>query len=212
MVSYQLLPPSKPSIWGVVKKVHHSTFTFMFRLSFLCTCFASLLLLSLGWSCSGDPSQNAFPKKLPVDRRAEQEQEAIRQEKASAASLETWQDELGQIEALLTDHALGHYVVRDGDGSFVAESTTFYAEEAKKTPLKTKIIYLTGDYDVIYWLKEDVTWVERGATQHIFKGQTLAVSLQDGQPFTPTQSDQNELAKVPPLAKRLLKLPAANLE
>lgn len=169
------------------------------------------LILGLCWSCSGDPNQNAFPKKLPVDKRAEQQQEAIREERTSEENLSDWQTRQTEWNILLEGESSRYYTVRDGDGSFVAESTTFYKEEKRKTPLKTKIIYLTGDYDNVYWLGDDVTWIERGARAYVFKGQTLSVALEDGQPFEPTQSDQNDVAKVPPLAKRLLALPPANL-
>lgn len=173
--------------------------------------WSASLIIGLCWSCSGDPNQNAFPKKLPVDKRAEQQQEAIREERTSEDNLSNWQARQTEMEELLNGESSRYYTVRDGDGSFVAESTTFYKEEERKTPLKTKIIYLTGDYDNVYWLGDNVVWVERGETTYIFKGQTLSVALQDGQPFEPTQSDRNDVAKVPPLAKRLLVLPPANL-
>ena len=171
----------------------------------------SSLLLGLCWSCSGDPNQNAFPKQLPVDKRAEKQQETIRAERASKDNLDNWQARQTELQALLDGEASRYYTVRDGDGGFVAESTTFYQEESRKTPLKTKIIYLTGDYDNVYWIGDGVVWVERGTTTYIFQGQTLAVALQDEEAFEPTQSDKNDAAKVPPLAKRLLNLPPANL-
>lgn len=173
--------------------------------------WSASLILGLCWSCSGDPNQNAFPKRLPVDKRAEQQQETIRAERISEDNLSSWRARQAEVKALLEGEATRYYTVRDGDGGFVAESTTFYQEETRKTPLKTKIIYLTGDYDNVYWLGDQVVWVERNRTDYIFRGQTLVVALENGNPFDPTQSDKNNAAKVPPLAQRLLALPAANL-
>lgn len=195
-------------LYGYFCLIHQTVYLMRFSLF---ACLGALVLIALCYSCSGDQNQNAFPKQLPVDKRAEQQQEAVRQAQTDENNLQQWKEERKTLDALL-DNEARYYAVRDGDGGFVAESTTFYKEESKTTPIKTQIIYLTGDSDQVYWLKDNVVWVERSGLDFIYKGQTLAFTLQDGAVIESTQSDQNDAAKVPPLARRLLQLPAANLE
>lgn len=170
------------------------------------------LLGLLCWSCQGDSSQNAFPKKLPVDKRAERQQEEIRQAEQSKDNLSTWKLQRANIDTLLKATSLRYYAVRNGDGGFVAESTTYYQEEERQTPLQTKIIYLTGNYDKVYWLGDGVIWLEQGNRTYIYKNQSLVMALQDGTEIEVTENEKNDAAKVPPIARKLLQLPAVNPE
>lgn len=174
----------------------------MKHLFFFLTCF--LLLIA----CSSDPSQSAFPKQLPVDNRAEQE--VATQNDEHTQLLATIKSATLQKEAInggLEDGSIKDYVVRDGDGAFIAESTTYYIEEAKKNACKTKIIYITGGSTDVYWLKDQLVLVHRDNYDYLFKNNEFVTALKDGVTIEVTTNELQEATKIPATASKIIASP-----
>lgn len=159
----------------------------------------------LSIACSSDPSQSAFPKKIPVDNRAEhQVDEATILKAQIKKSVQTTQE----IEAQQSEGKLSYYLTRDGVAAFVAESTTYYKEEEKVRPLKTTIIYLTGDSATIYWLDNKVVLVNQEAYQYLFKNSVLIATLKDGILSEEVgEKDQETAKKVLRIAQKIITTP-----
>ncbi|BDS10039.1 hypothetical protein [Aureispira anguillae] len=164
-------------------------------------------------ACSADPSQSAFPKRLPVDKRAEQEAAT---QQAAAVHLETTiksaTTQKDKIDAGLLDGSINNYTVRDGDEAFVAESTTYYKEEEKLSPYKTKIIYLTGGFIDVYWLADNIIWVHKEDYDYLFNNEELIAVLQKGIAVEGNEIDKQEVAKIPALAKKIINSPLPTTE
>jgi hypothetical protein len=144
------------------------------------------LFFILTVACSSDPSQSAFPKRIPVDNRVEHQ---VDEATILAAQIEKTVQGAAEIERKRTDGSLSNYVTRDGRAEFVAESTTYYKEEDKVTPLKTTIIYLTGGSANVYWLADKVVLLHKDDYQYLFKNSVLVATLKEG---TPTEVDEND--------------------
>lgn len=162
------------------------------------------LFFILTIACSSDPSQSAFPKKIPVDNRAEhQVDEATVLNAQIKKSIQTAED----IENQRNDGSLSNYVTRDGVAAFVAESTTYYKEEDKVTPLKTTIIYLTGGSANVYWLADKFVLLKKDDYEYLFKTGVLIASLQDGKPTEVGENEKEEATKVLTIAQKIISAP-----
>jgi hypothetical protein len=162
------------------------------------------LFFILTIACSSDPSQSAFPKKIPVDNRAEhQVDEATILAAQIKKSIQTAQE----VEDQRSNGNLSNYVTRDGMAAFVAESTSYYKEESKVTPLKTTIIYLTGGSASVYWLADRFVLVSKDDYQYLFKNSVLVASLQDGNPTEVGENEQEEATKILGIAQKIISSP-----
>lgn len=155
-------------------------------------------------SCSSDPSQSAFPKKIPVDNRTEHQPDEAT---ILAAKIKQSIEAVEEIEAKRADGSLSNYVTRDGVADFVAESTTYYKGEKKITPIKTSIIYLTGESVGIYWLKDKVVWLDKDDYQYLFKNSVLLTTLQNGVVVEVAESDQKTAQEVLRIAQKIITSP-----
>lgn len=155
-------------------------------------------------ACSSDPSQSAFPKKIPVDNRTEHQPDEAT---ILTAKIKQSIEAVEEIEAKRTDGSLSNYVTRDGVADFVAESTTYYKEEKKVTPLKTSIIYLTGESVNVYWLKDKVVLLNKDDYQYLFKNSVLLTPLQNGTVTEVTENDQKTAQEVLSIAQKIITSP-----
>lgn len=162
------------------------------------------LFFILTIACSSDPSQSAFPKKIPVDNRAEHQ---VDETTILAAQIKKSIETAKEIEDQRNDGSLSNYVTRDGVAAFVAESTTYYKEESKVTPLKTTIIYLTGGSANIYWLADRFVLLGKDDYQYLFKNSVLVASLQDGNPTEVGENEQKEATKILGIAQKIISSP-----
>lgn len=172
--------------------------------------YNSLLFLFflLTVSCSSDPSQSAFPKKIPVDNRAEHQ---VDEATVLTAQIKKSIQAAKEIEDQRNDGSLSNYVTRDGVAAFVAESTTYYKEEAKVSPLKTTIIYLTGDSATVYWLANKVVLIHKDAYQYLFKNSILIVTLKGDLPTEEVEENDQEAAKeILGIAQKIISTPITN--
>jgi hypothetical protein len=155
-------------------------------------------------ACSSDPSQSAFPKKIPVDNRAEhQVDEATVLDAQIKKSVQTAK----KIEDQRSDGSLSNYVTRDGVAPFVAESTTYYEGERKVTPLKTTIIYLTGSSANVYWLANKFVLLSKDDYQYLFKNSVLIASLQDGNPTEVSDKEEEQAIEILGIAQKIISAP-----
>lgn len=162
------------------------------------------LLFAITIACSSDPSQSAFPKRIPVDNRAEhQPDEASILNAQIKESLES----IYLVETQLEDGTISNYATRDGVADFVAESTTYYKEEEKTTPLKTTIIYLTGSATDVYWLSDKVVIVSKDDYQYLFKNSVLVTTLQEGKTVEVGENDQEAAKEVLNIAQKIIQSP-----
>ena len=107
------------------------------------------------------------------------------------------------VEAELEEGKISNYIVRDGSG-FVAESTTYYRDEEKTEPCKTKIIYLTGGFSDVYWLSDGIVWVDINEYSHIFQNAALITSMIDREETEISEQDKLEILKIPALALEII--------
>ena len=162
------------------------------------------LFFILSISCGSDASQSAFPKRLPVDSRAEhQVDEATILTAQITKSVQAAKD----IEELQSNGNLSNYATRDGMADFVAESTTYYKEEGKVTPLKTTIFYLTGDSANAYWLANKIVLLNKDAYQYLFKNSVLIATLKDGTPAEVAENDEESARKTLAIAQKIIRSP-----
>lgn len=168
--------------------------------------YSSLLFLFfiITIACSSDPSQSAFPKKIPVDNRAEHQ---VDETTVLNAQIKKSIQSAAEIESQRNDGSLSNYVTRDGVAPFVAESTTYYKEESKITPLKTTIIYLTGGSDNVYWLADKFVLISKDDYQYLFKTGVLIASLQDGTLTEVGENQQEEANKTLGIAQKIISAP-----
>lgn len=168
--------------------------------------YSSLLFLFfiITIACSSDPSQSAFPKKIPVDNRAEHQ---VDETTVLNAQIKKSVQTAAEIEAQRNDGSLSNYVTRDGVAPFVAESTTYYKEESKITPLKTTIIYLTGGSSNVYWLADKFVLLSKDDYQYLFKTGVLIASLQDGTLTEVGENEQEEASKTLGIAQKIIGTP-----
>lgn len=155
-------------------------------------------------ACSSDPSQSAFPKRIPVDNRAEHQ---VDEATILSAQIKKAIQTVEEIEGQRNDGSLSNYVTRDGSAAFVAESTTYYKEEGKVTPVKTTIIYLTGDSAKIYWLANKFVFLSKDNYQYLFKNSVLIASLEDGNPTEVGENEEKEAAKTLGIAQKIINTP-----
>lgn len=168
-----------------------------------------IIACSLLIACGADPSQTAFPKQLPVDNRAEQQEVAENKELQKLEQLITiYNSQKEQIQADLTNGNLTTYAVRDGDpAAFVAESTTYYQDDEKTLPSLTKIIYLSGGFANVYWLKDEMVWIHKDDYDHLLQKGALVASFQDGTTIELTEQDKEAVLKILPLALNIITSP-----
>jgi len=162
------------------------------------------LFFILTIACSSDPSQSAFPKNIPVDNRPEHQ---VDQATILAAQVKKSVQTAAEIEAQRNDGSLSYYVTRDGLAAFVAESTTYYKEEGKVTPLKTDIIYLTGNSANVYWLADKFVLLKKDNYQYLFKNSVLIASLKEGTLTEVEESDREEATKTLGIAQQIISAP-----
>jgi hypothetical protein len=162
------------------------------------------LFFILTVACSSDPSQSAFPKKIPVDNRAEHQ---VDEATILTAQIKKAVQVAKDIEGQRSDGSLSNYITRDGKAAFVAESTTYYKEEGKVTPVKTTIIYLTGDSANVYWLSNKFVFVDINGYQYLFKNSVLIATLKDGAPTEVEEADKEGARKVLGIAQKIILSP-----
>jgi hypothetical protein len=163
-----------------------------------------LLFFILTIACSSDPSQSAFPKKIPVDNRAEHQ---VDEATVLAAQIKKSIQTAKEVEAQQSDGNLSNYITRDGMAAFVAESTSYYKEESKATPLKTTIIYLTGDSANVYWLANRFVLLSKDDYQYLFKNNVLVASFQDENPTEVGENQATEATKTLGIAQKIISSP-----
>lgn len=162
------------------------------------------LFFILTIACSSDPSQSAYPKTIPIDNRAEHQ---VDEAAVLSAQIKKSVQTAAEIERKRTDGSLSNYVTRDGKAEFVAESTTYYQEEGKVTPLKTTIIYLTGDSANVYWLADKVVLLHKDDYQYLFKNTVLIATLKEGTPTEVDENDQESAKKALTIAQQIILSP-----
>ncbi|MGH1338768.1 MAG: hypothetical protein ACRBFS_21820 [Aureispira sp.] len=148
-----------------------------------------VLLLFLLIACGGDTVENAFPKKVPIDKRAQKEQSETLANRVTA--LTSWKNGRTNIETFLEKNS-GYYQTADGNEALISEFTTYYLEEEKTTPIKTRYTYMTGSFDVIYWLPKGQLWLERDGYDFLIDGDRLVKTMRDGEPAQATSLEQTE--------------------
>jgi hypothetical protein len=172
--------------------------------------FIPTFLISISFSCSDtgtdnnnteSASDNSTEKTVTssVDKQADEEtlQLIIAQKETIAAELE--------------EGKISNYIVRNGNG-FVAESTTFYRDDEKTEPCKTKIIYLTGGFSDVYWLTDGIVWVDINEYSHIFQNAALITSMIDKEETEISEQDKLEILKIPALAVEIITSKAEETE
>lgn len=159
----------------------------------------SMVLFLLLVACAGDTVENAFPKKVPVDKRAQKEQTETRLNRVTAWT--SWKESRTSIERLLEDNS-GYYQTADGSQAMITEYTTYYLEEEKTTPVKTRYTYMTGSFDIIYWLSKDRLWLERNGYDFLIDGDELIKMMRDGEPAQATTAEQKQALKVANAARQ----------
>ena len=112
---------------------------------------------------------------------------------------------LADIEAKLTEIDMinaeieaGHshfYSVLDG-WAMMAESTTYFEDEAKSKPCKTKIIYLDGSFINVYWLANEFMCLEIHDMLHLYQEGVLIQSIQDNVLIELSEQDRLEAVKL----------------
>lgn len=168
----------------------------MQRFIFLTSSLFFMLLLMT--ACGGDTPENAFPKRLPVDERAKKQQVEALSEQSKQASM-AWQEERERIDAILESSG-NFYATADGVDELTKEYTTYYLEEDKTTPLKTRYIYKTGSFDLLYWLPNGQLWLERDGYDFLIKDQKIVHLMRDGQVAEATTNERQEALKVAAMA------------
>lgn len=113
----------------------------------------------------------------------------------SILDLELIQSEKETILAEMDAGMIQYYTVLDGWGR-MAESTTYFSDEAKSKPCKTKIIYLDGGSSNIYWLANNYLWFEGQNQTHLYKNGILIKSFQDDASIELSDQDRLEAAKL----------------
>jgi len=168
--------------------------------------YNSLLFLSfiITFACSSDPSQSAFPKRIPVDTRAEHQVDEMAA--VLSAQIKKSIQATKEIEDKQNDGSLS-YVTRDGVAEFVAESTTYYKEENKVHPLKTTIIYLTGDSVNVYWLANKVVLLKKDGYQYLFKNNVLISTLREWIVTEVEKKEQDTAKKIVSIAQKIISSP-----
>ncbi|CAA6825506.1 MAG: Unknown protein, partial [uncultured Aureispira sp.] len=162
------------------------------------------LFFVLTIACSSDPSQSAFPKNIPVDNRPEHQ---VDQATILAAQVKKSVQTAQEIEDQRNDGSLSNYVTRDGVAPFVAESTTYYKEAGKVTPVKTSIIYLTGDAANVYWLADKFVLLSKNDYQYLFKNSVLIASLKEETPVEIGETDRKAATKTLNIAQQIISAP-----
>lgn len=159
------------------------------------------LLLTLSVACGGDTPENAFPKTIPVDKRAQKEQlEAL---STTDVVTKDWKNERESIEALLEGNSR-YYQTVAGTDEFTMEYTTYYLEEKKITPIKTHYIYSTGSFDLIYWLPKGQIWLERDGYDFLIDGDKIVTTMRDGAISKATSIEQEKALKTASKAREMI--------
>ncbi|MFK7797502.1 MAG: hypothetical protein AB8E82_08620 [Aureispira sp.] len=154
------------------------------------SCFFLLMLVI---ACSSNSSESAFPKQLPVDERAKkQQQEALAYKKEAA--FKEWAAHRQTIEALL--ETSGYYTTKDGNSIAVKEYTTYYLEEDKTTPIKTRYTYNTGSFDILYWLPEKQVWLERDGYDFLIQNNQIVRTMRSDEEAEATSIERKEALKI----------------
>jgi len=96
-----------------------------------------------------------------------------------------------------------YYTVQDGEG-LIAESTTYFQDEAKTQPAMTKLIYLTGDFVNVFWLSNEVVWMDKDDYTYIFQEGAYWFSLQEGTMVESNSIDIEKATAVLEIANGLL--------
>lgn len=155
---------------------------FLFKISSLCFLFALLI------ACGGGTAENSFPKKLPVDARAEKERKEIVTKAAELKNV--GQTDRKHIEEFLESNS--YYKTADGTANFVKEYTTYYLDEEKTTPIKTRYIYTTGSFDLFYWLPDGRVWLARDGYDFLIKGDQLIKTMRAGESAKATSVEEEK--------------------
>lgn len=98
---------------------------------------------------------------------------------------------------------LSYYLVQDGEG-LVAESTTYFQDEAKTQASMTKIIYLTGDFVNVFWLSNNVVWIDKDDYTYVFEEGNYSFSLQAATIVKSNSIDIEKAAAVLEIANGLI--------
>jgi hypothetical protein len=163
----------------------------MQRLFLLTSSFFFLLMLVM--ACGGNTSENAFPKQLPVDKRAQQQQQEALASKQEQA-FKTWAAHRQTIETLLETSS--YYTTKDGSTAAVSEYTTYYLDEDKTTPIKTRYTYNTGSFDIIYWLPNEQVWLERDGYDFLIQNNQILRTMRGAEVAEATSVEHKEALKI----------------
>lgn len=163
----------------------------MQRLFLLASNFFFLLMLVM--ACGGDTAENAFPKQLPVDKRAQQQQQEALVSKQEQ-SIKTCAAHRQTIETLLETNS--YYTTKDGSTTAINEYTTYYLDEDKTTPIKTRYTYNTGSFDIIYWLPKQQIWLERDGYDFLIQNNQILHTMRDSETAEATSVERKEALKI----------------
>lgn len=141
----------------------------------------SFLIGLLAVACGGTSSENQFPKGLPVDKKAQKEQAEQAQNQALKSVVKAAMEYKAAIEAAMEEGEMSFYTAQDAENmEFILETVTYYADEEKTMPKKTKLITM-AESPSIYWLEDGLAVVDNNDYSYLFKGEELLASLRGEQ-------------------------------
>jgi hypothetical protein len=165
-------------------------------------------MLLFATACGGgDNSENAFPKKLPVDERIEKnvgDGPTPDDVNDNAELTRMWTGERQKIDEVLEGNS-GYYQTGDGVDADTKEYTTYYLDEEKTKPVKTRYTYNTGTFDMVYWLPNGQIWLNRDGVDYFVENDELVLTLRDGEPMEVSAEDQESALMVAARAKAQVK-------